>query len=85
MVVDWAIGNGTCEGALKNMSSYACKSTNFKSYKPDNGYGYCCLCLESYQGNPYPPDGCPGMIFKNIYATWSSSGPQAFYCVAGIK
>ncbi|KAL2467509.1 putative wall-associated receptor kinase-like 16 [Forsythia ovata] len=37
LVVDWAIENGTCEEARKNMSSYGCKSTNSKCYKPDNG------------------------------------------------
>ncbi|PIN12511.1 Serine/threonine protein kinase [Handroanthus impetiginosus] len=58
MVVDWAIGNGTCKEAKRNASSYACKSVNSKCYKPDNGYGYRCSCLKGYQGNPYLIGGC---------------------------
>ncbi|PIN12489.1 Serine/threonine protein kinase [Handroanthus impetiginosus] len=58
VVLDWAIGNGTCVEAQMNASSYACKSVNSKCYKPDNGYGYRCSCLEGYQGNPYLIDGC---------------------------
>ncbi|PIN04331.1 Serine/threonine protein kinase [Handroanthus impetiginosus] len=57
-VADWAIGNGTCEEAQMNASSYACKSVNSTCYKPVNGYGYRCSCLEGYQGNPYLINGC---------------------------
>ncbi|GFP81280.1 wall-associated receptor kinase 5 [Phtheirospermum japonicum] len=58
MVIDWAIGNGTCEEAQMNATSYACKSVNSTCYKPTNGYGYRCSCMTGYQGNPYIVDGC---------------------------
>ncbi|KAL0432127.1 UNVERIFIED_CONTAM: Wall-associated receptor kinase [Sesamum latifolium] len=66
MVVDWAIGNGTCEEAQMNSSSYACKSLNSTCYKPDNGYGYRCSCPQGYQGNPYLVDGCQGIALGVI-------------------
>lgn len=63
MVVDWAIGNGTCEEAKMNHSTYACVSQNSTCYKPENGFGYRCSCSEGYQGNPYIVDGCLGMYY----------------------
>ncbi|XP_057804955.1 wall-associated receptor kinase 2-like [Salvia miltiorrhiza] len=58
MVVDWAIGNGSCEAAKMNSSSYACTSLDSDCYKPNNGYGYRCSCRSGYQGNPYLDAGC---------------------------
>ncbi|KAL8059898.1 hypothetical protein ABFX02_03G116900 [Erythranthe guttata] len=58
MVIDWAIGNGTCEEAVKNGTDYACVSPNSTCYKPENGDGYRCRCPVGYQGNPYLIDGC---------------------------
>ncbi|KAL3752643.1 hypothetical protein ACJRO7_000105 [Eucalyptus globulus] len=57
LVLDWAIGNQTCEEAKKNSTSYMCpKNTN--CIDAENGSGYKCTCLEGYQGNPYLEDSC---------------------------
>ncbi|CAA0829435.1 Wall-associated receptor kinase 2 [Striga hermonthica] len=60
MVVDWAIGNGTCEEDKKDLTSYACRSRNSECYKlgNDTTYGYRCKCSKGYEGNPYKLGGC---------------------------
>ncbi|PSR82899.1 Wall-associated receptor kinase [Actinidia chinensis var. chinensis] len=58
MVIDWAIGNVTCEVA-KTSSEYACMK-NSMCYNVQNGAGYGCRCLEGYKGNAYLPHGCQG-------------------------
>ncbi|KAE8099910.1 hypothetical protein FH972_017854 [Carpinus fangiana] len=58
MVIDWAVGNETCEDAKKNMTSYACKAEDSYCYNSTNGPGYRCNCSTGFHGNPYLSDGC---------------------------
>ncbi|KAF9687145.1 hypothetical protein SADUNF_Sadunf02G0063300 [Salix dunnii] len=57
MVVDWSIGNNSCD-KVKNSSVYNACQGNSTCYDPDNGNGYLCRCLDGYRGNPYLPNGC---------------------------
>ncbi|XP_074288961.1 wall-associated receptor kinase 2-like [Silene latifolia] len=56
MVVDWVVGNQTCDIARRNPTSFLCQH-NTTCINGDTG-GYRCNCLEGYQGNPYLPPGC---------------------------
>ncbi|KAF7847750.1 hypothetical protein BT93_L2665 [Corymbia citriodora subsp. variegata] len=57
LVLDWAVGNQTCEDAKKNSASYMCKN-NTACTDAENGSGYKCTCLKGYRGNPYLANGC---------------------------
>uniref|UniRef100_A0A0D9W3V0 Protein kinase domain-containing protein n=1 Tax=Leersia perrieri TaxID=77586 RepID=A0A0D9W3V0_9ORYZ len=59
-VVDWVVGNKTCEEAKRNLDSYACISSNSVCVDSRNGPGYICKCSQGFQGNPYQHglDGC---------------------------
>ncbi|XP_061373355.1 wall-associated receptor kinase 2-like [Gastrolobium bilobum] len=58
VVLDWAVGNQTCQEARKNVSSYACVSQNSECFNATEGPGYLCNCSHGFQGNPYLPHGC---------------------------
>ncbi|XLS67231.1 hypothetical protein HN51_018254 [Arachis hypogaea] len=58
VVVDWAVGNQTCEEAQKNTSSYACRADKSECYNATKGLGYVCKCSTGFGGNPYLVGGC---------------------------
>ncbi|XP_035546656.1 wall-associated receptor kinase 2-like [Juglans regia] len=60
LVLDWVVGNQTCEDAKKNTTGYACKAANSECYNSTNGPGYRCNCSLGYHGNPYLSGGCQG-------------------------
>ncbi|KAL8159705.1 hypothetical protein V2J09_001242 [Rumex salicifolius] len=57
VILDWSIGNQTCEEAIKDPTSYACKE-NSHCLVSDNGPGYRCNCNHGYEGSAYLPNGC---------------------------
>ncbi|XP_062086845.1 wall-associated receptor kinase 2-like [Humulus lupulus] len=63
LILDWAVGNWSCEQAQQNddyraRAAYACQSSYSFCLNSTNGHGYRCKCLDGYQGNPYLIDGC---------------------------
>ncbi|KAF6143660.1 hypothetical protein GIB67_015300 [Kingdonia uniflora] len=59
VVFVWAIGeNLTCEKALQDPETFACKYKNTTCYSTSNTYGYRCDCLSGYEGNLYLINGC---------------------------
>ncbi|XAR62875.1 Non-specific serine/threonine protein kinase [Bertholletia excelsa] len=59
VVLDWAVGNTTCDQAQQNRESYLCKeNTVCRDFDGGHALGYQCDCSTGYQGNPYIQNGC---------------------------
>ncbi|KAI3875688.1 hypothetical protein MKW92_030910 [Papaver armeniacum] len=56
-VLDWAIGDTSCEEAKANSTIYTCFS-NSDCTDAVNNLGYHCTCRKGYGGNPYLEPGC---------------------------
>ncbi|WJX33988.1 hypothetical protein P8452_22144 [Trifolium repens] len=91
VLLDWAVGNQTCEQAKKNLSNYACMANNSKCYNPTDRPGYICKCIHGYRGNPYIHDGCQdinecmetygcvkGATCKNLLGSYNCSCPPGY-------
>lgn len=64
MVIDWSVGNESCEFFERGGKSACMKN----SYCDDGetSYGYRCRCETGYDGNPYHPNGCQGILMINL-------------------
>ncbi|RHN69507.1 putative protein kinase RLK-Pelle-WAK family [Medicago truncatula] len=72
VLLDWAVGNQTCQQARKDLSTYACKADKSKCYDaPTHKSGYLCRCRDGYWGNPYLNHGCQGLLVGSFYAYWA--------------
>ncbi|XP_050368916.1 wall-associated receptor kinase 2-like [Argentina anserina] len=72
MVLNWQIGNETCDKAQEKQG-YACKGNN-TCVNPINQSGYFCQCLPGYEGNPYLPEG-----FRDIDECKNTNISATFY------
>lgn len=68
MILDWRIGNESCQEAQRNSTSFACQDKSFCVDAETGVQGYRCKCLAGYEGNPYLPPGCGGKF--QISSRW---------------
>ncbi|KAM6575808.1 hypothetical protein CsatA_024135 [Cannabis sativa] len=92
VVVDWVVGNQTCEQAQLNSSSssYVC-GENTDCYYSENGGGYQCRCKQGYEGNPYLKQGCQdinecldGMVVEKCRRCENTVGGYKCMCLRGM-
>ncbi|XP_058110504.1 putative wall-associated receptor kinase-like 16 [Magnolia sinica] len=86
VVLDWGIGNESCEIARKDATTFACVSEHSTCYNSTNGEGYRCNCSEGYQGNPYLSGGCQDINEceenheKKLCQHNCINSPGSYYC-----
>lgn len=89
VVLDWSIGNVTCQVAQRNHSTYVCQTLHSECLDASHGRGYRCNCVKGFQGNPYLPDGCQDIdecktsnpcigTCQNLVGNYSCSCPEGF-------
>jgi hypothetical protein len=66
MILDWAVGHGTCDQALTYSLGPVCNDMSDCIGAP-SGAGFICKCNPGYGGNAYAPGGCLGKYFFTQY------------------
>ncbi|KAK6144262.1 LOW QUALITY PROTEIN: hypothetical protein DH2020_021082 [Rehmannia glutinosa] len=64
VVLDWSVGNLTCEEGRRNFSSFACRANHSECSDSSSGVGYNCKCLEGFEGFMVPAIGSSWIFWR---------------------